>query len=105
MKRVFSVFPSLWHRATSRILPSLKSATKWVCASVACGALLACTPSYDWRTVMNNDDGYEVTLPAKPRSEERQIEIAGVFFCASQHARSKCSRLVCQYQQAYDECP
>ncbi len=26
---------------------------------------------------MNNDDGYEVTLPAKPRSEERQIEIAG----------------------------
>ncbi|MDR5755812.1 hypothetical protein QCE88_02460 [Caballeronia sp. LZ035] len=48
-----------------------------VCASVACGALLACTPAYDWRTIMNNDDGYEVTLPAKPRSEERKIEIAG----------------------------
>ncbi|WP_404987114.1 hypothetical protein [Caballeronia sp. LZ043] len=48
-----------------------------VCASVACGALLACTPAYDWRTIMNNDDGYEVTLPAKPRSDEREIEIAG----------------------------
>ena len=48
-----------------------------VCASVACGALLACTPAYDWRTIMNNDDGYEVTLPAKPRSDERKIEIAG----------------------------
>ncbi|WP_371747400.1 hypothetical protein [Caballeronia sp. Sq4a] len=46
-------------------------------AAVACGALLACTPAYDWRTVMNNDDGYEVTLPAKPRADERKIEIAG----------------------------
>ncbi|WP_236572580.1 hypothetical protein [Burkholderia sp. 8Y] len=46
-------------------------------AALACGALLACTPAYDWRTVMNNDDGYEVTLPAKPRADERKIEIAG----------------------------
>jgi hypothetical protein len=48
-----------------------------LCASVACGALLACTPAYDWRTIMNNDDGYEVTLPAKPHEAERKIEIAG----------------------------
>lgn len=48
-----------------------------VCASVACGALLACSPAYDWRTIMNNDDGYEVTLPAKPHAAERKIEIAG----------------------------
>jgi hypothetical protein len=40
-------------------------------------ALLACTPTYDWRTIMNNDDGYEVTLPAKPRSDERDIQVAG----------------------------
>ena len=46
-------------------------------ASLVCGALIACTPAYDWRTVMNNDDGYEVTLPAKPRAAERRIEIAG----------------------------
>jgi hypothetical protein len=48
-----------------------------LCASVACGALLACTPAYDWRTVMNNDDGYEVTLPAKPHAAERKIDVAG----------------------------
>jgi hypothetical protein len=48
-----------------------------LCVSVACGALLACTPAYDWRTVMNNDDGYEITLPAKPRAAERKLQIAG----------------------------
>jgi hypothetical protein len=48
-----------------------------VCASLACAALVACTPSYDWRTIQNNDDGYEVTLPAKPRAAERKVEIAG----------------------------
>lgn len=40
-------------------------------------ALLACTPAYDWRTIQNNDDAYEVTFPAKPRSDARDIEIAG----------------------------
>jgi hypothetical protein len=58
-------------------LPFGRAMRAVVCASVACGALLACTPAYDWRTVMNNDDGYEVTLPAKPHSDERKIEIAG----------------------------
>jgi hypothetical protein len=48
-----------------------------LCVCVAGAALAACTPAYDWRTVMNNDDGYEVTLPAKPRGAERKIEIAG----------------------------
>jgi hypothetical protein len=47
------------------------------CIRAASAALLACTPTYDWRTIMNNDDGYEVTLPAKPRSDERDIQIAG----------------------------
>lgn len=74
MKRVFSRHPGLAAK-TFRLNFSVFRAA--VCASVACGALLACTPAYDWRTVMNNDDGYEVTLPAKPRSEERKIEIAG----------------------------
>ncbi|MDR5830097.1 hypothetical protein P9250_19675 [Caballeronia sp. LP006] len=54
-----------------------RSLSAMVCACVACGALIACTPSYDWRTIMNNDDGYEVTLPAKPHAEERKIQIAG----------------------------
>ncbi len=34
-------------------------------------------PAYDWHTVMNNDDGYEVTLPAKPHAAEHKIEITG----------------------------
>jgi hypothetical protein len=48
-----------------------------LCASVACGALLACSPAYDWRIVQNNDDGYEITLPAKPHAAERKLQIAG----------------------------
>ncbi|SAL26464.1 hypothetical protein AWB71_01494 [Caballeronia peredens] len=74
MTRVFFRAPGLAVRTFRLRFSVLRAA---VCASVACGALLACTPAYDWRTVMNNDDGYEVTLPAKPRSEERKIEIAG----------------------------
>jgi hypothetical protein len=47
------------------------------CALACAAALLACTPTYDWRTIMNNDDGYEVTLPAKPSSDQRDVDIAG----------------------------
>jgi hypothetical protein len=78
MKRVFSFslkpFANLFRPIKA---PGIAALRAGVCASVACGALLACSPAYDWRTVMNNDDGYEVTLPAKPRSDERKIEIAG----------------------------
>ena len=44
---------------------------------VTATALLACTPAYDWRTIQNNDDAYEVTFPAKPRSDARDMDIAG----------------------------
>jgi hypothetical protein len=47
------------------------------CALGAAVALAACSPTFDWRTIMNNDDGYEVTLPAKPSSDQRDVEIAG----------------------------
>ncbi|WP_374728515.1 hypothetical protein [Caballeronia hypogeia] len=77
MKRVFPLNPSRPARAKRRFLPIKFFLKGMVCACVASGALLACTPAYDWRTVMNNDDGYEVTLPAKPRTDERKIEIAG----------------------------
>lgn len=40
-------------------------------------ALLACTPTYDWRTIQNNDNGYEVTFPAKPHSDGRDIDTGG----------------------------
>jgi hypothetical protein len=45
---------------------------------LAVGGLLAgCSPTYDWRTVMNNDNGYTVDLPAKPSNDARQIDIGG----------------------------
>jgi hypothetical protein len=45
---------------------------------LALGAVLtACSPTYDWRTIMNNDNGYTVELPAKPGNDARQIEIGG----------------------------
>nr|WP_246270225.1 hypothetical protein [Paraburkholderia solisilvae] len=40
-------------------------------------SLAACSPTYDWRTIMNNDNGYTVDLPAKPSLDERQIDIDG----------------------------
>jgi hypothetical protein len=76
MNRIFAFFARhsvVRERLRVASMP-LKSA---LCAVAAGGALLACTPAYDWRTIMNNDDGYEITLPAKPRSDEREIRIAG----------------------------
>jgi hypothetical protein len=40
-------------------------------------ALAGCSPTYDWRTIMNNDNGYTVDLPAKPSNDARQIEVGG----------------------------
>ncbi|MBN3755752.1 hypothetical protein G3N95_22605 [Paraburkholderia sp. Tr-20389] len=39
--------------------------------------LAACSPTYDWRTIMNNDNGYTIDLPAKPTTDQRQIDIGG----------------------------
>ena len=41
------------------------------------GVLAACSPTYDWRTVSNDASGYSVDLPAKPRSDQRDVEIGG----------------------------
>ncbi|WP_239482908.1 hypothetical protein [Paraburkholderia sp. C35] len=47
-------------------------------AALAVGwALAACSPTYDWRTIMNNDNGYTVDLPAKPSTDQREINIGG----------------------------
>lgn len=40
-------------------------------------ALTACSPDYDWRTIMNNADGYTIDLPAKPMNDERDVDIGG----------------------------
>jgi len=40
-------------------------------------ALGACSPTFDWRTVMNNDNGYTVDFPAKPSNDQRPVRIDG----------------------------
>lgn len=40
-------------------------------------ALTACSPTFDWRTVMNNDNAYTVDLPAKPGNDQRVVQIDG----------------------------
>src|SRR5262249_39687872 len=40
-------------------------------------ALAACSPTYDWRTISNNESGYTVDLPAKPGADERRIDVNG----------------------------
>ncbi|RKF47369.1 hypothetical protein BCY88_23680 [Paraburkholderia fungorum] len=47
------------------------------CALALSGALSACSPTFDWRTIMNNDNGYTVDLPAKPGNDQRVIQIGG----------------------------
>lgn len=48
-----------------------------VCVLTLGAALAACSPTYDWRTIMNNDNGYTVDLPSKPSDDARQIEVGG----------------------------
>ncbi|MEZ0603032.1 hypothetical protein ACAX43_12880 [Paraburkholderia sp. IW21] len=47
------------------------------CALALGGALTACSPTFDWRTIMNNDNGYTVDLPAKPGNDQRTVQIDG----------------------------
>ena len=47
------------------------------CTLALGGALAACSPTFDWRTIMNNDNGYTVDLPAKPDNDQRAVQIDG----------------------------
>jgi hypothetical protein len=49
-----------------------------VASALLLGVVLsACSPTFDWRTVMNNDNGYSVDFPAKPGNDERAVQIDG----------------------------
>jgi hypothetical protein len=48
-----------------------------VSALVVGVVLSACSPKFDWRTVMNNDNGYTVDFPAKPHNDERPVQVDG----------------------------
>ncbi|HEY3600185.1 MAG TPA: hypothetical protein VGL08_22060 [Paraburkholderia sp.] len=68
----------LTRRASNLALPHARTLLRSTfCAISVAGLLAACSPTYDWRTIMNNDNGYTVDLPAKPSLDERQIDIAG----------------------------
>lgn len=47
-------------------------------ALMLAAAFAACSPTYDWRVVTNNDSGYTVELPAKPDADSRSIDIGGI---------------------------
>jgi hypothetical protein len=71
------VLPSFGRRYASSFA-SLRPLMATAIAALTAGWLLAaCSPTYDWRTIMNNDNGYTVDLPAKPTTDERQIDIGG----------------------------
>nr|WP_082902639.1 hypothetical protein [Paraburkholderia ginsengiterrae] len=47
------------------------------CVLALTAGLGACSPTFDWRTIMNNDNGYTVDLPAKPGNDQRAVQIDG----------------------------
>jgi hypothetical protein len=69
-------------RAIVRALARFFSGARAVAGTAACALLLgaalsACSPTFDWRTIMNNDNGYTVDLPAKPSNDQRAVQIDG----------------------------
>jgi hypothetical protein len=63
--------------STSR-LSSARAILGTLAWTVVLGAALsACSPTFDWRTIMNNDNGYTVDLPAKPGNDQRAVQING----------------------------
>ncbi len=56
---------------------ALRSLAASALLAVFSSALIACSPTYDWRTISNNANGYSVDLPAKPGSDARSIDVNG----------------------------
>jgi hypothetical protein len=63
----------------SRILSSsLRPLAASALLAAVSSALIACSPTYDWRTISNNANGYSVDMPAKPGSDARSIDVDGM---------------------------
>lgn len=45
---------------------------------VACCALLACSPKYDWREIHGTSVPFSAALPAKPASHTRPVDLGGI---------------------------
>jgi hypothetical protein len=57
--------------------PRVYAGRRIVVLAALSGVLAACSPDYDWRTVTNHSGGYSVDLPAKPGSDQRDIDVGG----------------------------
>jgi len=75
-------FNALSRPRFSQILPSglrtrLARAAAAALLAGSLAPLIACSPTYDWRTISNDASGYSVDLPAKPGTDERRIDVDG----------------------------
>ena len=60
-------------------MPIFASTFPRACAALACTVLLsACSPKFDWREVRGAGAPYKVTLPAKPASHARAVNLDGL---------------------------
>jgi hypothetical protein len=51
---------------------------RWPIAIVACGVLVACSPSLNWREVRPAESGALAMFPCRPREAAREVALAGV---------------------------
>jgi len=89
--RIYSLFARIPSRLFSSLVfhgnaaaralrgqPRAQSMTRAALCALAMGvALSGCSPTFDWRTVMNNDNGYSIDLPAKPGNDQRAVQVDG----------------------------
>ncbi|WP_244438920.1 hypothetical protein [Paraburkholderia dilworthii] len=74
--RLFSGFAP--YRSSADHAPRAHSPGRVVACAFVLGAVLSgCSPTFDWRTIMNNDNGYSIDLPAKPGNDQRAVQIDG----------------------------
>jgi pectin methylesterase-like acyl-CoA thioesterase len=60
-------------------MPISASSSSRICAALACAVLLtACSPEFNWREVRGAGAPYTVTLPAKPASHARPVNLDGL---------------------------
>ncbi len=50
---------------------------RWILGAVCALALAGCSPEFDWRSVEVADGAITGVLPARPRSETRQVDFEG----------------------------
>jgi len=78
IRLMFSAFHARACRSLTAPVRALAAAGAPALGALATAfALAACSPTYDWRTVSSNENGYTVDLPAKPGKDERSIDVNG----------------------------